>query len=246
MAGIFHAYYTVALAPAIAALVGIGAAVWRHRRSPVAGRRRSARRRGRRGDTGFVLLGRSPDFVPWLRWVVWCSAWCRPSRSPRSRFPPRRVALVTRPPWRPPRRWPGRRHFAVPDGRGDRAHRVDPDGRPRGSPPRTRRRTRQRTRRRTRRAHPADSSPGAFGGPPAGMQQGTPAPGRPGMTPPTTPGGGQGMPLGIPGAPAAAQSSEPSAELTALLGRTPDSYTWVAAAVGSNSRRATSSRRRGR
>ena len=33
MAGIFHAYYTVALAPAIGALVGIGAAVgWRHRR----------------------------------------------------------------------------------------------------------------------------------------------------------------------------------------------------------------------
>ena len=34
MAGIFHAYYTVALAPAVAALVGIGAWVlWRHRSS---------------------------------------------------------------------------------------------------------------------------------------------------------------------------------------------------------------------
>jgi 4-amino-4-deoxy-L-arabinose transferase-like glycosyltransferase len=37
MAGIFHAYYTVALAPAIAALVGIGAWVlWDHRSSLVA------------------------------------------------------------------------------------------------------------------------------------------------------------------------------------------------------------------
>ncbi len=32
MAGIFHAYYTVALAPAVGALVGIGAVVlWRRR-----------------------------------------------------------------------------------------------------------------------------------------------------------------------------------------------------------------------
>ena len=37
MAGIFHAYYTVALAPAVAALVGIGAWVlWQHRSSYVA------------------------------------------------------------------------------------------------------------------------------------------------------------------------------------------------------------------
>jgi 4-amino-4-deoxy-L-arabinose transferase-like glycosyltransferase len=37
MAGIFHAYYTVALAPAIAALVGIGAvAAWRERHGPIA------------------------------------------------------------------------------------------------------------------------------------------------------------------------------------------------------------------
>ncbi len=37
MAGIFHPYYTVALAPAIGALVGIGGLVlWRHRDSLVA------------------------------------------------------------------------------------------------------------------------------------------------------------------------------------------------------------------
>ena len=36
MAGIFHAYYTVALAPAVAALVGMGGAqAWERRREPV-------------------------------------------------------------------------------------------------------------------------------------------------------------------------------------------------------------------
>jgi 4-amino-4-deoxy-L-arabinose transferase-like glycosyltransferase len=70
MAGIFHAYYTVALAPSVAALVGIGAAVlWTRRRqlvwSTVLG-----------GTVvvsavwAFVLLSRSSDFLPWLRWLV--------------------------------------------------------------------------------------------------------------------------------------------------------------------------------
>lgn len=70
MAGIFHAYYTVALAPAVAALVGIGTwGLWT-----------------RRGETwtlvvlacvtlgtavwAFTLLGRSADWMPWLRWTV--------------------------------------------------------------------------------------------------------------------------------------------------------------------------------
>ncbi len=44
MSGIIHPYYTVALAPAIGALAGIGAvAVWRARRSMVAGGRLAAR-----------------------------------------------------------------------------------------------------------------------------------------------------------------------------------------------------------
>ncbi|MGY4644006.1 glycosyltransferase family 39 protein [Cellulomonas sp. URHB0016] len=70
MAGIFHAYYTVVLAPAVAALVGIGAwGLW-----------------ARRGELwalavlagvtlatvgwAFTLLGRSPDWLPWLRWLA--------------------------------------------------------------------------------------------------------------------------------------------------------------------------------
>lgn len=70
MKGIFHQYYTVALAPAVAALVGIGlATLWQ--------------RRDARWTTwvlavvvavttvwSVVLLGRSEDFVAWLRIVV--------------------------------------------------------------------------------------------------------------------------------------------------------------------------------
>lgn len=70
MAGIFHPYYTVALAPAVAALVGAGAAaLWRHRdRWSV--RIVAAVTIVVTAVTAWMLLGRSPDFVPWLRWTV--------------------------------------------------------------------------------------------------------------------------------------------------------------------------------
>ncbi|MFC9235793.1 glycosyltransferase family 39 protein [Streptomyces decoyicus] len=69
MSGIFHQYYNIALAPYIAALVGMGAALlWR---------------RGGRGASlvlaatvavtagwSYVLLGRSTEWLPWLRWTV--------------------------------------------------------------------------------------------------------------------------------------------------------------------------------
>ncbi|GAB3990326.1 ArnT family glycosyltransferase [Nocardioides marmoraquaticus] len=70
MAGIFHAYYTVALAPAVAALVGIGGwTLWRHRDSLVATGVLSAAT-AVTAVLGFALLGRSADFLPGLRWVV--------------------------------------------------------------------------------------------------------------------------------------------------------------------------------
>ncbi|MFE6872664.1 ArnT family glycosyltransferase [Kitasatospora sp. NPDC057692] len=67
MSGIFHQYYTVALAPAVAALVGMGAdGLWRARhRLPYA-----AVLAGTLAVTAvwaYVLLGRSSDFLPWLR-----------------------------------------------------------------------------------------------------------------------------------------------------------------------------------
>ena len=70
MSGIFHDYYTVALAPAVATVAGIGSVhLWQHR--------------NKRWVTAllallvlstaswaWVLLGRSPDFFPALRWLV--------------------------------------------------------------------------------------------------------------------------------------------------------------------------------
>lgn len=70
MSGIFHDYYTVALAPGVAAVVGIGSVhLWQNR--------------DKRWVTAllaitvaltaawaWVLLGKSPDFFPALRWIV--------------------------------------------------------------------------------------------------------------------------------------------------------------------------------
>ncbi|MFE6399433.1 ArnT family glycosyltransferase [Streptomyces alboflavus] len=70
MAGIFHQYYTVALAPYLAALVGMGATVlWEERARAWAG----VVLGGAVAVTAwwaYELLGRTPDHVPWLRWAV--------------------------------------------------------------------------------------------------------------------------------------------------------------------------------
>ncbi len=76
MSGIIHPYYTVALAPAIGALTGIGAVTaWRARRSMAGGQALAARAVLAAGLVvtawwAFVLLGRSADWLPWLRPVV--------------------------------------------------------------------------------------------------------------------------------------------------------------------------------
>jgi 4-amino-4-deoxy-L-arabinose transferase-like glycosyltransferase len=68
-AGIIHSYYTVALAPAVAALVGVGAVTlweqrgrWLYRGALVAAIAAAV-------TWSFVLLGRSPAWYPWLRWA---------------------------------------------------------------------------------------------------------------------------------------------------------------------------------
>ncbi len=70
MTGIIHPYYTNSLAPAIAALVGVGATVlWRHRdqqaaRLVLSGILTST------AVLAYVLLDRTPDWHPWLRYVI--------------------------------------------------------------------------------------------------------------------------------------------------------------------------------
>ncbi|MDX2542847.1 ArnT family glycosyltransferase [Streptomyces sp. WI04-05B] len=70
MQGIFHDYYTVALAPYIAPLVGMGAAqLWQERDKMWA----SLTLAGAMTATavwGYVLLNRSSDYLPWLKWLV--------------------------------------------------------------------------------------------------------------------------------------------------------------------------------
>ncbi|MFE1790785.1 ArnT family glycosyltransferase [Streptomyces sp. NPDC059525] len=70
MQGIFHEYYTVALAPFVAALVGMGVAVlWEER----GGRAAVVTLSGTLALTAvwsYVLLGRSSGYLPWLRWAV--------------------------------------------------------------------------------------------------------------------------------------------------------------------------------
>ncbi|MCC3327410.1 glycosyltransferase family 39 protein [Nocardia abscessus] len=70
MAGIFHQYYTVALAPAIAALVGAGAALTWRERHRLWVRLLTALAVGLTTATAWMLLSRSPEWQSWLRWTV--------------------------------------------------------------------------------------------------------------------------------------------------------------------------------
>ncbi|MEV3902041.1 glycosyltransferase family 39 protein [Mycobacterium sp. NPDC050551] len=70
MDGTIHPYYTVALAPAVAALVGHSAAeLWRDR-AHLLPRIVLAAMVAVTGVWAFFLLDRTPDFVPALRWAV--------------------------------------------------------------------------------------------------------------------------------------------------------------------------------
>ncbi|MGB3302851.1 MAG: glycosyltransferase family 39 protein [Gordonia sp. (in: high G+C Gram-positive bacteria)] len=70
MAGIFHSYYTAAIAPALAAVIAAGAAVCWGQRDKLWVRLALAAATWAAAIWGFYLLNRSPDFVPWLRYVV--------------------------------------------------------------------------------------------------------------------------------------------------------------------------------
>lgn len=90
MRGIYHSYYAVALAPALAVVIALGGRelwqareqrAWRHLLIVVV---------AGTGLWSFALLARSPDFVPWLRWLVLAVALgaavllARPQHAPRA------------------------------------------------------------------------------------------------------------------------------------------------------------------
>lgn len=70
MTGIVHTYYTVAMAPAVAALVGMGAVdLWRLRESPGT-RWALSLAIAASGVWSYALLARTSDFAPGLSWLV--------------------------------------------------------------------------------------------------------------------------------------------------------------------------------
>jgi len=68
--GVIHTYYTVALAPAIAALVAIGGALLWERRTSLAARCVAAAAVVGTAIWAAILLGRTPSWEPWLRPTV--------------------------------------------------------------------------------------------------------------------------------------------------------------------------------
>ena len=199
MAGIFHAYYTVALAPAIGALVGIGATQLWQRRDDV--------RRGRRpvGHGRVHHRVRVRPAGPDQRLPAVAEVGRRRRRRRGRPAPGRRPAPAARHRPRRGRRGPGRRagrpHGVRRHHRRQRAHRLDPDRRP------------EQRRDGWPRRH------GRHGRRPGGMRG----------TPPGAPTQGGATTGGL------LEGSQSSAAITALLQTDADSYTWAAAAIGSNS-----------
>ena len=70
MSGTIHPYYTVALAPAIAALVAVGGRALWLRRASALGRVGLAFAVLAAGGWSIVLLERTPTWLPWLPWAV--------------------------------------------------------------------------------------------------------------------------------------------------------------------------------
>ncbi|MFJ5608014.1 ArnT family glycosyltransferase [Streptomyces sp. NPDC093221] len=70
MSGIFHQYYNIALAPYIAAVVGMGTALLWARRTHIAAAAVLAVTVAGTGVWSYVLLDRSSDWLPWLRGAV--------------------------------------------------------------------------------------------------------------------------------------------------------------------------------
>jgi 4-amino-4-deoxy-L-arabinose transferase-like glycosyltransferase len=224
MQGIFHAYYAVALAPAVGALVGMGAtSLWRARER-VEARLVLAGTMVVTAVWGWALLRRTPDWHPGLAALVLVGGLAV-------------AAALAAGSWS----GQGRRRLAAAVAgagllvalAGPAAYSLDTAATPHGG------------------AIPSAGPdvPGARGGPgggPRGAFRGGP-PGAQNGPVPFGRGFGQGMGLGRGAGPGQGpgggpgglggllDGGTPDAELVALLRQDAGSYTWVAAAVGSNS-----------
>ncbi|MEV7885045.1 ArnT family glycosyltransferase [Streptomyces sp. NPDC002817] len=70
MAGIFHQYYTVALAPYMAAVIGMGSTLLWEKRKDIWASLTLAAAVVAGAAWGYVLLNRTSDYLPWLKWLV--------------------------------------------------------------------------------------------------------------------------------------------------------------------------------
>lgn len=227
--GIIHPYYAVALAPAVAAVVGIGATTMWSMRSNALARMVLALTLATTAIWSYLLLDRTPSWHPWLRMLVLGGGLACAVALMVLTVLPRRVrhgvvgaALVLA--------LAGSGAYTLATVSSPRAGAIPSSG--------------PSSALSTRGFPGGAGGPGAFrGGPPPGGAFGPPA-GAPG------PGGGAlgGRPFGPgfgPGAGAAGgarrgglggllNGSRSNPQLTALLQRNSGSFTWVAAAVGSN------------
>jgi 4-amino-4-deoxy-L-arabinose transferase-like glycosyltransferase len=215
MAGVFHSYYVVALAPAVAALVGIGVGLLWPRRGTVSGALILAAGMLLTTTMSFALLSRSPDFLPWLRWVVLFGGLAATAALAFS------GALGTA-----ARRTAAGLAVAVALA-GPAAYSVQTIGTAHtGSMPS---------------AGPSVASSGNGGGFTRGAGFGGPAGGGTGQppsgsaTPPSGTGTGTGTPTGTPQGGGQGGNGAVSSSVVALLEKDAGSYTWVAATNGSMS-----------
>jgi 4-amino-4-deoxy-L-arabinose transferase-like glycosyltransferase len=203
MQGIFHAYYSVALAPAAGALVGIGATLLWNRRHELVNAVVLGATLLVTALWAHVLLARSSGWHPWLATaVVVAGVAVAALIAGGSAWLPRRAAVAA-----------GAAALIVAL-TGPTAYALQTSSTPHaGSIPS---------------AGPQVAG-GRFGGP-GGGPRGLGGPGRlaPGLG---GPGGTRGPGGGIGGL---LQGSTAGAELVAMLEQDASSYTWVAAAIGSN------------
>ncbi|MEZ5118211.1 MAG: glycosyltransferase family 39 protein [Candidatus Nanopelagicales bacterium] len=232
--GIIHEYYTVALAPAIGALVGAGGVeLWR-RRSSWAARATLAATVAVTAVWAYALLSRSPDWLPWLRVVVLAGGLAvavlllgahRYATRAAAGIAAGAVVVALAGPAAASVQTALTPHTGSLPLAGPTVTSTGPGGR--GGP---------------------GGAPGGFPGAPGG-QAGPAFPAGPGGQLPGGPGGQlPGGPGGqLPGAPGGTapggggaaggllDASTPGEDLVALLESDADAYTWVAAAVGSQS-----------
>lgn len=226
MAGIFHAYYTVALAPAIGAVVGIGAVLLWRRREAAAPAAALALSLAAGAVWAYILLDRAPGYLPWLRGAVIAAGPAAAAVLLFAGMIPRRLVG-----------WAGAVGLtALLLGPGaytlNTVAAAHTGAIPTAGPA-------------SAGGFPGRGAPGAFAGPGGRGNQGAQRPGRfggpggfgrPGNAPPTgaLPGPNQGSARIGGGMNGLLGSSTVGADLAALLKQDAGRYAWVAAVTGSN------------